>query len=201
MGIIALLAALAFPSINGALEKANAAKSMCNMKQVTSGVLAYTGDNNGGLPPLYGTSGWNMPYWTTAVHPYVYGTNFTPKNNIYAGAVFYSPSIKRHHPIGDWGINSNIISLNKANQRTPLVKIERPATTALLFETKNTQNTSDASWYMNVPLAKANPQGWLADWHNGNPQVAFCDGSVRSFRMQELLATWSDMAGPDLDTP
>lgn len=201
IGILLVLAAMAVPAMTGAQDKARTSKSISNMKQVATGIINYSADNNGCLPPLYGGQYWTAPYWTTIVHPYVYGSAFVPAGNRFAGEVFYCPSVKRHHPIGDWSLNSNVAPFNSQNRRLPLARIEKPSATALLFEGRNIQNSSDTSWYFNVPLAKADPTGWFGDWHKGNPLVAFCDGSVRSCRYQDLLNTWVDMAGPDPDSP
>ncbi len=200
ISIIAFLALLAIPAAKSGMARSRMAKSLSHMKQVTTGVLGYVSDNNGLLPPLYETTGWNPPYWTTRVHPYVYGKSHVFKPDArHAGEVFYSPSVTKHHPIGDWALNSHIAPFRAANLRMSVARVEKPAGTAMLFEGNNVQGTYESTWYFNVPLARVNPGNWLGNLHQGVALVSFCDGSVRSFPYDELLQTWVDMAGPDLD--
>lgn len=208
IAMIALLFSLAIPAVNGALGKSRAIKAMSNMRQVTGGIMLYSAENDGFLPPLYGSmaSGWNVPFWTQRVDPYVYSggsgvTNSVASGLPLVGAAFYCPSVKRHHSIGDWGLNSNIAphAAGGPNKRVRLAKIERRSATALLFEAKNPNGTTDGSWYLNVPLASSGTsRDWFGDWHNGKPFVSFCDGSVQFFTYETLLDTWKNMVGTDL---
>lgn len=206
IAIVGILATLVILGGGSALEKSRAVKSASDMRQVAAGLLAYAADNDGRFPPLHGGMGWPNPYWTMPVSEYLYGVGFQPyQPGFVAGAAFYSPSVKRHHPIGDLGINSNIVPFDPwivtTNIFFPISRIQYPSLTALIFEAKGPSATEDAAWYFNVPLATASPAVWLADRHKGWPLVAFCDGSVRSFKYQELLNTWTNLVGPDIYAP
>jgi len=209
IAIIVILIALAVPTVSGVLEKSRAVHGMSNMRQVSAGILNYVADNDGFLPPLYGsTPPWGPPFWSQRVDPYVYdgGSGVTNAYGVgsgppLVGPAFYCPSVKRHHAISDWSLNSNLAphASGGANKRVRLVKIDNRATTGLLFEGRNNSGVTDGSWYLNVPLATPGPSSnWFGDWHKGQSFVAFCDGSVQSFRYQTLLNTWTNMVGPNL---
>lgn len=210
IAILLIVIALAIPAVNGVLEKSRAVHGMSNMRQVSAGILNYVADNDGFLPPLYGSlaPGWNVPFWTQRVDPYVYNGGSGVTNAYGAGSgpplvgpAFYCPSVKRHHAIGDWSLNSNIAphASGGANKRVRLIKIANRSTTGLLFEGRNGGGATDGSWYLNVPLATAGPSSnWFGDWHKGRSFVAFCDGSIQSFPYQTLLNTWTNMVGPNL---
>jgi prepilin-type N-terminal cleavage/methylation domain-containing protein/prepilin-type processing-associated H-X9-DG protein len=51
VAIIALLIAILLPSLGRAREQAYTTKCATNMRALAFGILAYTGDNNGALPP------------------------------------------------------------------------------------------------------------------------------------------------------
>lgn len=53
VAIIALLASLLYPSIQGALDRANTAKCQAHMRQLVRGCHAFAADHCGSLPPLY----------------------------------------------------------------------------------------------------------------------------------------------------
>ncbi len=57
IAITAVLAALAFTAYQGAIAKADTAKSLAKMKGVAAGVMSFAADNNGRMPWVYGNSG------------------------------------------------------------------------------------------------------------------------------------------------
>jgi len=198
LAVIAVLASILIVALRGARERAQDMESLSDMRQVSIAVLDYAADNRGHLPPLFEKDNWQPRFWTSFVNPYIYG-NASPGPSRYAGPIFYCSLVERHHPIGDWGMNSNIAPFSQPNYSIPMARIEASAATAMLFETASGGGTIyDASWYLNVPLAKANPTEWLANRHQGLAFVTFCDGSARQFHHQELSGQWEKMAGPDL---
>lgn len=53
VAIIALLAALLYPSIQGGMDSAKTAKCANHMRQLVQACHSFAADNNGSLPPLY----------------------------------------------------------------------------------------------------------------------------------------------------
>ena len=51
IAIIAILASLLLPELNSARQMANKAVCINNCKQIFSGILLYTADNGGWMPP------------------------------------------------------------------------------------------------------------------------------------------------------
>ena len=65
IAIIAILAAIIFPVFSKALEKARQTNCLSNQKQIVTGCLLYTQENDEKLPPLSGTDG----FWTALSLP------------------------------------------------------------------------------------------------------------------------------------
>ena len=69
IAIISILAAILFPVLSKAKEAAKKANCVSNSKQLTLGVVMYTGDVDDVLPPVaYPT---NYPLWVDLVQPYI----------------------------------------------------------------------------------------------------------------------------------
>ena len=68
IAIIALLAALLFPVFSAAKEAGKRTACLSSVRQLTTGVLLYTSDDDGILPPLADAS--NTVLWTDLIHPY-----------------------------------------------------------------------------------------------------------------------------------
>ena len=76
IAIIAILAAMLLPALNSARERARVASCQSNIKQLMSGVLAYTMDHDDFLPLSNQGADWNSPsrdevYWIPEIYPYV----------------------------------------------------------------------------------------------------------------------------------
>lgn len=76
IAIIAILAAMLFPAINGAMGKANATRCMANLRQWGSGLTLYLSDNEG-IFPEQGTGAGGQAdalapnAWFNVIPPYV----------------------------------------------------------------------------------------------------------------------------------
>jgi prepilin-type N-terminal cleavage/methylation domain-containing protein len=78
IAIIALLAAMAFPAIQGTMAKGRDARCASNLKNLSAGVLAYCADNNGLFPnPRLAMADTNKEnYWHRQISGYLAATNF-----------------------------------------------------------------------------------------------------------------------------
>ncbi|MCE0482971.1 MAG: type II secretion system GspH family protein [Methylacidiphilales bacterium] len=76
IGIISILAALAFPAYNSAIAHAKIAKCASNLRSIGTAMLSFAGDNNGELPQsggviYYNTSGAGTMGWTQQLEGYI----------------------------------------------------------------------------------------------------------------------------------
>jgi len=69
IAIIAVLAAILFPVFTQAKEAAKKTACLSNSRQLTLGVVMYTGDVDDVLPPV--ASPTNYPLWVDLVQPYI----------------------------------------------------------------------------------------------------------------------------------
>jgi prepilin-type processing-associated H-X9-DG protein len=96
VAIIAILAALLLPALQGARENAKQAACINNLKQLGTAILMYAQDNNDYGPfTNYGVD----PYWNQKIHPFIRYVipNFTPSAYPYTyvsdRSVFLCPSV------------------------------------------------------------------------------------------------------------
>ena len=82
IGIIAILAAVAFPAFSLALVKARTSACSGNLRAIGVGLLSFAGDNDGNFPEAGGTIPYNTidattgKYsWTQQLEPYMGGTD------------------------------------------------------------------------------------------------------------------------------
>jgi len=68
VAVIGLLTGIAFPAIQGGMGKAKLSQDLSNLRQIGQGILLYTGENQGNLPP---TSSLGEPSWIGALKPYL----------------------------------------------------------------------------------------------------------------------------------
>jgi prepilin-type N-terminal cleavage/methylation domain-containing protein/prepilin-type processing-associated H-X9-DG protein len=72
IAIIAILAAMLLPALAKAKEKANQAKCMSNVKQLTTAMIMYAGENGEKLPAcVTANTAANLHKWVTCILPYV----------------------------------------------------------------------------------------------------------------------------------
>ena len=78
IAIIAILAGMLLPALNRAREKAHVISCRNNIKQLMTGVIAYTMDYNDYLPLCNQSLSWdrNEPYWISEIYPYTTGKRF-----------------------------------------------------------------------------------------------------------------------------
>src|SRR6476646_10272622 len=101
IAIIAILAAILFPVFTQAREKARQASCMNNLKQLATGMLMYSDDNDNLFPPVVGRQPgerliWPMS-WMAHLQPYVKNT-----------AVFIDPS--SGHSDQDWQNSGDLLA-------------------------------------------------------------------------------------------
>lgn len=214
VGIIGVLATLAFPALMRALDAGRRSTCLSNLKQLATGCLAYSAENDGVLVPICsGTGAADGKTWRLLISPYV-GTG---------AAVFRCPSdrISRSEQFNasrglmpsSYGLNYNkarigsvvISQLNEYLGQNPgqrLTAVREPSATIMLSDIGYVQNpsASPGAWkeagsrggnfgYARFPGDTSDP--WMIyPRHAGmKSNVAYYDGHAASVDfMQEILA-------------
>jgi prepilin-type N-terminal cleavage/methylation domain-containing protein/prepilin-type processing-associated H-X9-DG protein len=101
IAIIAILAAILLPVLASARIRAQRAQCMDNIKQLSAGVIVFSGDHNDTFPPAGWAGGQYQISWDTLIYPYVGGgLNSGDTNGVYANdamsaaALGYDPGLK-----------------------------------------------------------------------------------------------------------
>lgn len=194
IGIIAILAALAFPVISVMKKNGQMTKSLHNIRGGGSALLGYAAENNGQFPLLCATS-YKSPFWTESVANYLApavtglvfpGVKTTPS--------LQSPLLKagQHHGISDYAANTEVMLRNTSSLNADplrLASVPRPAETAMLITAIEKKSPLTATWYVES-WAYVNGSTSLGpnDHASGKIQIAYIDGHVGTLTQKELDA-------------
>ena len=208
IAIIGLLAAILFPVFGRVRENARRSSCQSNLKQIGLGIIQYSQDYDEMQPrTIFGSSGgsnWPTNYkWMDAVYSYVKSTQIfrcpsePSTTNVYKFAgdmpgttsFFFGSYIYNN---AYWGYGG----LSPSNKKLSI--IESPTTTAWVLEQTDTSQI-EASWQdaaANPTLSTYNgyrslptPAGDIAERHLETTTVLYCDGHVKSVRLDALMAT------------
>jgi prepilin-type processing-associated H-X9-DG protein/prepilin-type N-terminal cleavage/methylation domain-containing protein len=164
IGIIALLAAILFPILSRARERARATTCLNDEHQIALAVMQYKQDHERRFPQLDGE-------WTTNIG-LTNGTN---------SAIFQCPSEGQDDSAGfsDYFFNTDLMGLSD-------VRVRYPANTILIGDgpagapTSNMSPTSLAPWSSTDDYAKR---------HSGGANYAFADGHVKWLNPDSINTT------------
>jgi prepilin-type N-terminal cleavage/methylation domain-containing protein/prepilin-type processing-associated H-X9-DG protein len=208
IAIIAILAAILFPVFARAREKARQASCQSNEKQILLAVRMYAQDYDDRLPE--GTFYWDSPDasgtndagpWFALLMPYIKNVQ-----------VLVCPS--HTSPVGDsdwtdagglwatWQGTSVSYAANATLSRgTMLAELIQPAEWIWLVEydvDASTYSSWSAYWYNGCdvkPNYAYRPWGSYAEFeHNGQMNIGFVDGHVKSFSKGAFIGAWESGA-------
>jgi prepilin-type N-terminal cleavage/methylation domain-containing protein/prepilin-type processing-associated H-X9-DG protein len=120
LGIIGILTALSFSGITSALRTARRAQCLANMRQISTAILSYAGDNDADFPLT------ENPAWDIPLNPYL-GVQTTSAPN----PVLKCPQDSR--PLNASGNFARSYSLN-SSLPSKVIQITAPAQTILVAE-------------------------------------------------------------------
>jgi len=89
IAIVAILAAVLIPVVNGARRSASSAKSVSNLREIGVAMLARASDHNGRFPITFGPQVVDGPnlLWSHEISPYVSGSDQEPSGSGSLGLV------------------------------------------------------------------------------------------------------------------
>ena len=162
VAIIAVLAAIAFPFVGRAIDTANNAKCISNLRQMNVGLASYLQDKNGFLPNspnVFVTSLWPFSYPDRPL-PSISGASLPPSLK---GTIFECPAARRDGSTRSYGFNM-YIGNGIASQPKKLIALDRPLSKVCLIADSADNSTLTPSR--------------INDRHNGFCNVLFADGHV-----------------------
>jgi prepilin-type N-terminal cleavage/methylation domain-containing protein/prepilin-type processing-associated H-X9-DG protein len=211
VAIIAVLAALLYPSIQSALDNAKTAKCQAHMRQLVQACHAFAADNDGSLPPLYTwvtyfpeiaqstdkiSTGAYVVVWTDIIRPYV-------GNDV----AFSCPALRTDATIGAGGISSAThplgIGINyetvghiykPKEEFQKLIRVENHSKVVIFadagggdFATGDFKNRKDTPGCGSVFIRGTTDSGeGVIARHRGKANVAFLDGHVQLLSPTEI---------------
>jgi prepilin-type N-terminal cleavage/methylation domain-containing protein/prepilin-type processing-associated H-X9-DG protein len=217
IGIIAILAAVAFPAFNYAIIMAKKAKCSSNLRQIGIGMLAYAADNNENLPesgvtiahgmvdnPPPGGSG--LASWTEQLEPYVGKSSDTASNPVYqcpaqvgTANAQYSyfngahAAYKQNAP--HWGA----VNLLKIHSLSAFIMAGDSA--ILTFSPAPSGPDADPDDYTGDPAfnggTPTSPK--KIPIHGGTANILFADGHVESLKYFDYTVNTTVYQGPGTD--
>jgi prepilin-type N-terminal cleavage/methylation domain-containing protein/prepilin-type processing-associated H-X9-DG protein len=210
IGIIAILAAVAFPAFNYAIIMAKKAKCSSNLRQIGIGMLAFAADNNENLPESGGTiphsPGPNAPdsttgkySWTEQMEPYLGPSTATASNPIYqcpalvgTGNAQYSYFNGAHAAYAANGGHFAALNLMKIHSLSAYIlagDIAFPMFTA---------DDADPDDYNNDPAFNGGTTKITI--HGGASNILFADGHVESLKYFDNTVNTTVYQGPGTDS-
>jgi prepilin-type N-terminal cleavage/methylation domain-containing protein/prepilin-type processing-associated H-X9-DG protein len=208
IGIIAILAAVAFPAYGHAILMAKKAKCTSNLRNIGVGMLTFAADNNENLPESGGTIPYNttdgttgLQSWTQQLEPYVGKSSTLGSNPLYqcpalvgtgnAQYSYFNGSHAAHAQTGGFAAVS-------------LLKMRSPSAYIMAGDISFAQfaaDDSDPDDYTQDPAFNGGTATTptIIPIHGGYSNILFGDGHVESLKYFDYTANTTVYGGPGLD--
>lgn len=206
IAIIALIAALLIPAVNGALLRAKRVKDLSNVREIGRFVHVYASENKGFYPPLQVTgkpSDGRAQFWSHRVSRYDSGYDREKER---LSDLFRNPLHKGHHYNGDYGANSFVMPYPGQGKARSMDEIENAssvimvANCAIAGRSGRPSNLPEPVWVLNARAASNNPETETAGrpypYFKGLFNAVFCDGSASSVRFTDFVEDPEKYLGP-----
>ena len=201
IAIIAILAAVIFPVLGRAKEKALSTACLSNMQQIARAVMLYTQDYNGHVPVCHDVTASmadDNGYWWVTLHPYtkndqVFVCPAWRPSALPDGLLFWEKPQDTTKPFARGGIVGTYawnLTMNGAPESllsgtSPDGIGYSPASVAAVAEGFNGTHI----WKKEQVAPLDSPENRLRYVHNGGANVAFADGHARWYRADQMRAS------------
>ncbi|RYG70779.1 DUF1559 domain-containing protein [bacterium] len=203
IAIIAILAAILFPVFGRARENARRSSCQSNLKQIGLGLLQYTQDyDEKTVLESSVVSGENYLTWIDSVQPYMKSIQVfnCPSDSV---SLRYATGVKTptSRDLGSYACNV-LYSLN-GRQYTPMgvniASIPSPVTLAWIFDSSTSSTTllgyqfckyadsNNLTVTTGSPRSIPSDQGTISERHLDTTNVLYCDGHVKSVKLDSLV--------------
>ena len=188
IAIIAILFALLIPAISRAKMVAKQVICFGNLRQQMVCFTSYTGDHDGGLPPLRYKDMNSGAYWFQTLYPWGYSKTYSTAN-LYQ-SIFRCESCPAPVNWGPgYGMNYRLVCVFAPTVTYPqhggvslkADRISDPAYWPLVADTSNWFSTSSSKTGMDFPhmVRHEGNEAWTTR-HYGSGSILYCDGHVES---------------------
>lgn len=216
IAIIAILAGMLLPALGSARERAQQTSCQSNVKQIQTGLIAYTTDFKSYFPLAVQRSSdttpvRSEPYWISEVYPYVGAGeyNFSLPSDFKLASVFNCPSadpskIKVANGITwssygyPWMFGDTILTAAKNTWYYPrkLTRFRHPSSQGILIDLDSTKKGADADKNFNDMFDGFDHLD-VGRHRRDSINVSFADGHVENKVYRNV--TYSGQPGTDFD--
>jgi len=206
IAIIAILAALLFPVVQGMRARGWEVQEIQNLRSIHQATMLYAGSNNGKLPLQLDKSkvsegvGWQN-LWVDQIEPFLPKSSGKVTTEGGRNPAFYSPVVKpQDRWVADYAPNDRLIPAftpqSSGSVNIPLAAIQTPSRKLLFFEggkaeSPRTRGAFVAPWSEIVRGNMEHPNT-IARRHGSDEKPAFfgifVDGHVERFDFHEFVA-------------
>ncbi|MFC1806694.1 prepilin-type N-terminal cleavage/methylation domain-containing protein [Planctomycetota bacterium] len=201
IAIILILAAIAVPVLARAAAHARDVKCVSNVRQVSQGLIQYTGNYDGSFPCCYNTltagwSEWTLMTWREKIMPYVAGNVGDLKPHEYkipAGPSIFKCSGRSMWPTGGAAASQQVQSIYGVNAYIALWtgnvekqgiqakyqhidSVENTSATVLVTENDDGDFATTPDYDSAFPYSNRTTGIFKAQHRNDRAAFGFCDG-------------------------
>lgn len=204
IGILAILAALLFPVVQGVVSRGHNAKCISNLRQISAASASYSADNAGQWPP--GAVG---VVFAQVLIPYLGNVPGTSNANFLQSPLICQPA-RRNVPDDTWNFRGiytpTLYDPARGKYGITYGQNTYASTNAIVRNRLTVQNPSKMMLYMDMlgnhqatigRINMAEVRENLEKRHGGKVNVAYVDGSVGSVSYDDIPAT----GNPAANTP